>query len=347
MNPYSAPLEGRTGKNYLLLDFNERTIPPHPLVLKELARFVQKGRLQLYPEYGDIKEIIADYVGVSPRQIIITVGSDQGIDIVNRALVSNGDKVIIPKPTFAMLEQAAKIQGAEIIPPLYKGKKYEFPFAEVIGKINYGVKLVVLCKPNNPTGTPISKEQSEAIIRKAAEVGAGILADETYHEYAPEFTVMDLVNKYSNLFVTRTFSKTMGIPSLRAGIIISQKQNIAELEKIRGPYDVSMPAVVALRALRHKDVRKDIAKYVTEVMQVSKPMVEAFYKKHKIRFVPSAANFHLVDDRNGSITLFLKSKNILVRPRSDIKGTARVSIGTRENTRRYLEVLQAYLKLSK
>lgn len=246
-----------------------------------------------------------------------------------------------------MFEQAARIQGAEIIAPLYKGENYEFPFEEVMKEIKQGVKLVVICKPNNPTGTPVSREQSEAIINKAAEVDAGVLADEAYHEYAPEFTVADLVSKYSNLFITRTFSKTMGVPSLRAGAVISQRQNIEELKKIKGPYDVSTLTAVALRALRYKKVREGITEYVTEVMQISKPMIEVFYRKHKIKFAPSSANFHLVEDKDGSIAVFLKSKKILVRPRSDPKGTVRISIGTREDTRKYLEAFQEYLKRSR
>lgn len=332
-------------KDYLRLDFNERTIPPHPRVLEELAQYIAKGNLQLYPEYGDLNEILADYVGVQPSKLIPTVGSDQGIDIIFRAIVESRDKVIIPTPTFAMLNQAALIQDANIIAPSYKGQDYEFPFDEVFEAIKPGVKLVVICKPNNPTGTPVLKEESEQIIKKAAGIGSAVLSDEAYHEYAPKLTVIDLVDKYPNLFVTRTFSKTMGIPSLRAGIVVSQKQNIEELKKIRGPYDVGMLTVVALKSLRHKDVRKDIKKYTDEVMQISKPMVEKFYKENGIKFAPSVANFHLLKVPNlDTFMKTMKTKSILVRPRSDPPKTVRVSIGTRADTKRYLEAFKEFLR---
>ena len=106
-----------------------------------------------------------------------------------------------------------------------------------------------------------------------------------------------------------------------------------------------MAAAVAMKALRHPEVVDDIKKYIAEVMEVSKPMLEQFYRENNIKFYPSNAGFHLLQ-YNG-LSEFLKSKGILVRPRSDPKGTVRVSIGTREDTRKYLEAFQEYLNSSK
>lgn len=345
MSPYSAPLEGRTGRGYLLLDFNERTTRPHSLVLKAIREYASKGNFQMYPEYADLNEVLADYLGVKPEKVFPTAGADQAIDIVTRALIKDEDEVIIPVPTFGMLEQAVKIQGAEIIAPRYKGRDLEFPFAEVIKAIKPGVKLVVICKPNNPTGTPISREQSEAIIKKAASHNIGVLADEAYHEFVPELTVIDLLDKYPNLFIIRTFSKTLGIPALRAGLVVSQKQNIMELRKVRGPYDVSMPAAVAMKALRHRAVREDIKNYVDEVMKVSKPRLEKFYRENGIKFAPSVANFHLLEAPN--LYEFMKTRSILIRPRSDPPNTVRVSIGTKENTEKYMQAFKEFLAIFK
>ena len=348
MRPYVAPIERRMGRDYLLLDFNERTIPPHALVLEEISKYISKGNLQLYPEYGDLNEVIADYVGVCPQEVIPTVGGDQAIDIVTRALAKDGDTVIIPKPTFAMLEQSAHVQGAKIVSPRYKGPNLEFPFDEVMEEIKPGVKLVVICNPNNPTGTPVPRDQVESIVEKAADVNTGVLVDEAYHEFAPELTVIDLLSNYSNLFVIRSFAKTLGVPSLRAGLVASQKQNIEELRKIRGPYDVNMPAVAAMKALRHQTVRDDIKKYVDEAMKVSKPRVEKFYRENGIKFYLSAAGFHLLEEPG--LYDFLRQKEgqrILVRPRSDPPETVRVSIGTQEDTEKYIEALREYLQANR
>lgn len=345
MQPYNPPLEGRTKEGYLRLDFNERTIPPHPLVKEAVGQYMGRGEFQVYPEYGDLDNVIADYIGVKLPEVIATNGSDQAIDIIYRATVDREDGVILPVPTFAMLEQSARIQGAKLVAPRYKGENLDFPFDEVMDAIKLGIKLVVICNPNNPTGTTLSKDKSEAIIKKAKEADAAVLVDEAYSEFAAELTVVDLIDKYDNLFVTRSFSKVMGISGLRAGCVVSQEENIKELRKIRGPYDINMAAAVAMKALRNPEVVDDIKKYVSEVMNVSKPLLEEFYRQNGIKFFPSGAGFHLLEDKE--LYEFLESKGILVRPRSDPHGTVRVSIGTREDTRKYLETLNEYLKIQR
>lgn len=345
MQPYSPPLEGRS-KGFLLLDFNERTIPPHPLVLQSIREYVDSGKFQVYPEYGQVHDVVANYAHVDKDQVYITNGSDQAIDIIVRGFVEKGDKVILPVPTFAMLEQSAKVEGADIISPRYTGEDLKFPYEEVMERIKEDVKLIIVCNPNNPTGTVVEKEQSEAIIKKAESLNVPVLYDEAYHEFSPENTVADLVDKYNNLFVTRSFSKIMGISSLRAGYVISQRQNIEELKKIRGPYDVNMVAVAAIMALKHQEVVENMQGYVKEVMEVLKPTLEDFYRKNNIQFFPSGAGFHLI--KAEGLYEFLKSDEspfkILVRPRSDPKGTVRVSIGTREDTAKYIMAFTEYLK---
>lgn len=343
MQPYSPPIEGRSETNFLRLDFNERTKPPHRIVQEAVREYAVRGEFQTYPEYGDLDEVIAKFAGVRPEEVIPTVGGDQAIDIVTRLLAKDGDDVIIPAPTFAMLEQSAHVQGANIISPRYKGPNLEFPFDEVMEAIRPGVKLVVVCNPNNPTGTSVPREQLEAIIEKAAKVGAGVLADEAYNDFAPELTVIDDIKRYPNLFVVRSLSKNMGIAALRAGYVASRAENIAELRKIRGPYDLPTVTALAIKTLRHPEVVADIDAYVSEVMTVSKPMLEKFYRSNGIRFFPSSAGFHLLEEPP-DFTGFLRGNNILVRRRPDPPGTVRVSIGTREDTEKYIQVFEEFLK---
>ena len=344
MEPYKPPIEGRSEANFLRLDFNERTTPPHALVLEAVREYVEKGEFQTYPEYGDLDKVIANFAGVKPEEVIPTVGGDQAIDIVTRLLVKDGDSVIIPAPTFAMLEESAHVQGANIISPRYKGSGLEFPFDEVMQGIKPGVKLVVVCNPNNPTGTPVPREQTEAIIEKAARISAGVLVDEAYNDFAPELTVIDYINRYPNLFVVRSLSKNMGLAALRAGYVASRAENIAQLRKIRGPYDLPTVTAVAIKTLRHPEVVADIKDYVNEVMTVSKPMLEDFYRRNEIKFFPSSAGFHLLEEPPGFIDFLKEEKNILVRRRPDPAGTVRVSIGTKKDTDVYLEAIREFIE---
>lgn len=347
MQPYSPPIEGRSATDFLRLDFNERTTPPHVLVLEAVGEYVKKGEFQTYPEYGDLDEVIANFAGVKPEEIIPTNGGDQAIDIVTRLLIRDGDDVIIPAPTFAMLEQSSHVQGANIISPRYEGPNLEFPFDEVMEVIRPGVKLVVVCNPNNPTGTPVPRGQLEAIIKKADKVSAGVLVDEAYSDFSPELTVIDDINRYPNLFIVRSLSKNMGIAALRAGYVASSAENIAQLRKIRGPYDLPTVTAVAIKTLRYPEVVADIRDYVSEVMTVSKPMLEDFYRRNGIKFFPSSAGFHLLEEPLGFIDFLKAEKDILVRRRPDPLGTVRVSIGTREDTKKYIQAFEEFLKSKK
>ena len=343
MKAYSPPLEGRSREGILRLDFNERTTPPHPRVVEKVRQYTDEGQFQVYPEYGSIDKAVADYAGVQPSQVIVTNGSDQAIDIIYRAIVERGDKVIMPRPTFAMLEQSAQLQGADIVSSRYRGiRNLQFPFQEVMDDIDNKTKLVIICNPNNPTGTTIELDQTEAIVEKAKENGAAVLVDEAYHEFMPDLTAKDLIFKYDNLFVTRSFSKIMGIAGLRAGYVISRRRNIRQLQKVRGPYDVTMPAARGVMAIREPEVQQDIQDYVGEVMGASKPKIEAFYRRNGVKFFPSRAGFHLIE-KGEDFAEFMESQGILVRPRHDPPNTTRVSIGTREATEKYLSAFEKYL----
>lgn len=385
MNSYLPPIEGRTAKDFLRLDFNERTRPAHTFVYRDIERELRRKMLHLYPEYGNLDEVIANFAGVRSDQVIPTVGGDQAIDIISRAHIgeglyheklnyfsdglrenleefidslpeeqrqelSEGDDTVLASPTFAMLEQSANVQGAKIISPRYSGPNLEFPFDEVMREIQPGVKMVVICNPNNPTGTSVPKEQTKAIIEKAGSVNAAVLVDEAYSDFAPELSVTDLVDDYSNLYIVRSLSKNMGIANLRAGYVISQAQNIENLRKIRGPYDITGITAVAMKALRYPEVVADIEDYVAEVMTVSKPMVEEFYDEAGIDYYPSSAGFHLLEfpdrDTRDAFVNGLRERNILVRPRSDPPNTVRVSLGGRDVMGKYMDAVRDIFKLA-
>jgi histidinol-phosphate aminotransferase len=346
MDAYKPPLEGRSERNYLLLDFNERTTSPSPKVKEALKNFIDGDRLQVYPEYGDVEEKIAQYAGVFSSQVMITNGGDQGIDIICRAHLSERDKAIIPFPGFAMHYQSVDIQGTEILEPAYNGEDGSFPLDEVLNLLSSDerINLVILCNPNNPLGTAISVEDVKKILEKAGENGIPILHDEAYFEFSG-ITCKDLVKEYDNLYIIRTFSKAFGLVSARVGYVISQEQNLQELLKIRGPYDVNMFAKNAvLAALEDIQYMKD---YVKEVMQDSKPKLEKFLRERKVDFFPSKSNYlFLPITESERIIQSLKAQGILVRPKQgpNKRPGVRVGIGTLKDTEKLIEAFNKILK---
>lgn len=339
MSSYKPPLEGRGSGDYLLLDFNERTTEPSPKVKEALKKFINSGRLQVYPEYGDLEEKIAQYIGVLSSQVMVTNGGDQGIDIICRAHLSEQDKAIIPFPGFAMHYQSVGIQGAEILEPPYRGEDGSFPLEETLNLISNeeGIRLIILCNPNNPLGTSITIEDVEKILKEAQKKEIPVLHDEAYFEFSG-LTAKDLIENYDNLYIMRTFSKAFGLVSTRVGYVISQQENLQELSKIRGPYDVNMFAKTAvLAALEDINYMKD---YVEEVMEKSKPKLENFLREKEVTFFPSAANFLFIKVPNPTqIIASLRTEGILVRPK---KGPGneegiRVSIGTLQDTEKFIK----------
>ena len=333
MGAYKPPLEGRDNHQHLLLDFNERTLPVSPAIKQAMIDYINDDQLQVYPSYGDITNKIARYCNVPAEQVMITNGSDQGIDLIIRAASREGDEAIIPGPSFAMYHQCAKVENLKIIEPAYI-KEEGFPKQAVLNSISDKTRLIVLANPNNPCGTPIARDDILEIA--AAAPAAAVMVDECYFEYTQE-TVCDAVEKYPNLLVTRTFSKTWGLPSVRLGYVISHPDNINALLNVRGPYDINQLAVVAIdAALSNPEYTEQ---YVKEVIAVSKPMFEAFLQQQQIPYWNSVANYIWTFPENAKeVEQSLRADGILVRPKTDMIGKTglRVNLGNKEQTQKLI-----------
>jgi histidinol-phosphate aminotransferase len=230
--------------------------------------------------------------------------------------------------------QAALVQGAEIIKPEYRGPALAFPLDEVLGLLDSSLRLLVLCNPNNPTGGDIPMGDVRHILEKAKEKGVVVLHDEAYFEFSG-ITAQEFMKDFDNLCITRTLSKQFGLASVRSGYVISQAENIQEFMKIRGPYDVNMFAATAIRAALLDAAYSRT--YIAEVMQKAKPMLEEFFRAHGISYYPSRANFLLIKPEHPEAVLrSLQEQGILVRPRKDVPGTLRISVGTVEDTERFI-----------
>ncbi|MBF0277181.1 MAG: histidinol-phosphate aminotransferase family protein [SAR324 cluster bacterium] len=338
---YKPPLEGRNPKDFLLMDFNESPLPPPAHVIEALVKYIQDNRLQTYPAYGDFLALLGDYVAIDPGHLMLTNGSDQGIDISLRALLNEGDEMLMAQPGFAMFFQIAGTLGARIVSPQYRSDM-SFPFEEIMEAVNPRTRLVVVINPNNPTGTSASLDQIRILLESFPETA--ILVDEAYFEFT-QHTCLSLLSEHQNLIIVRTFSKAFAIPSLRLGYVIAHPSFIGQLYKIRGPYDVNMVSLVAARAQLEQPAKWQTM--IQEIMEEAKPMLEQFFKEQGIRFYPGEANFMLVEPDNvKEVIEFLKNRKILVRPmRAPIAQTFRVSLGMTEQTQCFIDAYSDYLKI--
>lgn len=335
LEAYKPPLEGRGEAGLMLLDFNERTIPASPAVEAALLNYITSGTYTQYPRYEELTPLIAAYAEVKANNILITNGSDRAIELLIQIFLNSKDEIIIPTPSFALFDQYAQIKGAKIIAPTYK-PDLRFPLKEVLEAMNTKTRLVVICNPNNPTGTGVTVEEIEMICKKAQSIDALILVDEAYYEFS-QVTCSALLEKYKQLVITRTLSKAFGLAGLRIGYLIANKETIQILKKVQSPYEVNMAAVVAAQAaLEDPTYMRD---YCDEVMKKSKPLIEAFFEAQGIFYFPSEANYILFKPKSPTfIFKALRKKNILIRPRTgpQIQDTLRVSIGTVSNMNQFI-----------
>lgn len=337
---YNPPIENRrkfSDEGGTLCDFNEMALDKD--IANEIRTNISNQDISMYPEYTNgLIEQIAKYCGVANDQVLLTNGSDQGIDLIFRTFTNNGDKVVIPAPSFAMFYQWAYISGNKIVSPIYR-KLGEFPLSEILKNINKGVKLVIVCNPNNPTGTIVSLNNIEKILQKALRAGSLVYIDEAYYEFSG-ITATRLISKYPNLLITRTFSKAFALAGLRIGYVLGQNNLLMEMKKILGPYDVNMVAVVAAKT-SFKYLSK-IRKNALEVIK-GRALLENFFKRKGVDFWPSKANFVLFSARNSQkIYEKLVEAKIRIRKRDgvNIENTLRISIGSLKEIKKIIKILE-------
>lgn len=343
MGAYKPPLDGRDASRHLLMDFNERTLPIAEVIQQAMIDYIRSGKLQMYPAYGDITQLLGDYCGVAPEQVMITNGSDQGIDLVIRSACREGDEAIIPAPSFPMYRQCSEVENLRIIEPAYT-LAGGFPTQAVLDAVTERTRLICIANPNNPSGTVVAREDIATIARSAPQ--AAVLVDECYFEYLRE-SVSDLLLDLPNLVITRTFSKTWGIPSLRFGYVLSAPENILALLNVRGPYDINQLAIVAVRAALAHPSYTEV--YTQEVMAQAKPLLEAFLEARGIAFWPSGGNFVWAFPPDAlAVSRYLEEQGILVRAKADLDGTMglRMTVGTVAQTERLIAALRDCLSLS-
>jgi histidinol-phosphate aminotransferase len=292
--------------------------------------------LSIYPEYSAAKQELGVFFGVDADDFILTNGTDEAIQVLINTYVDDGDEVLVLQPSYAMYRFYAELAGAKVREIPYRMQKLAFPLEELLEAIKPSTRAVLIANPNNPTGTGTSRAGIERILEKAEN--AAVLIDEAYYEFCG-VTALGLLQDYPNLFVSRTFSKVYGMAAMRFGCLFSQNGNIDFLHKAQSPYSVNTVATIAARAAIQD--KTYIEKYVTEVL-AARELLYVGLEKLGIPYYDSKANFVLFQAGKRAIPLRdeLRKRGVLVRDRShEIPGCIRVTVGTRDQMRRFLAEL--------
>jgi histidinol-phosphate aminotransferase len=335
MAPYHPPTGAR--RNKLRLDFNENTVGAPAHVIDFIKRFLTSADLSMYPEYTNALEDLSKHFGVSEEEMTLTNGTDEAIHLLIGTYVEEGNEVLMLRPSYAMYRFYSQLGGAKIQELDYRPETFAFPLEELLEKIAPATRAILVSNPNNPTGTGIGLAAIEKILKKAPQ--AAVLIDEAYYEFSG-VTALGLLSRYPNLFVSRTFSKVYGMAAMRIGCLFSQADNMAHVRKAQSPYSVN--AVAAMAARIAVQDRKFVEDYVLEVL-TARELLYVGLERLKIPYTESQANFVLMHmgERCIPVRDDLRSRGVLTRDRSyEIPGALRVTVGTRDQIRRFLDELE-------
>ncbi len=338
---YHPPLTGRDG---LRFDFNENTVGCSPRVL-DVLRQLGLGDLARYPEREPVEAQVADFLGVTSSEVLLTNGVDEAIHLLCQTYLDAGDEALIVAPTYSMYRIYAMAARARVT-SVAAGNNFQFPAEELCNRITSRTRLIAVANPNNPTGTIASHEELLQVARSAPD--AAVLVDEAYFEFYGQ-TMLAIQRDVPNLFVARTFSKAYGLAGLRIGVLLGNPEQMRAVRLVSSPYSVNTIALACLPAALADQTY--IQQYVSEVLQ-SRARLERVLAANGIQFWPSHANFVLarVGLTAADAATFMdhmRRRGILVRDRSSdpgCHGCVRITLGPREHCDRLLTALKEALK---
>lgn len=335
MAPYHPPTGAR--RNKLRLDFNENTVGAPPHVIDFIKRYLTAADLSIYPEYENALEDLARHFGARIDEMTLTNGTDEAIHLLVNTFVEREEEILVLRPSYAMYKFYSQLAGARVQELDYVAGTLQFPLKELLERITPATRAILISNPNNPTGTGLGAGAIEKILKKASR--AAVLIDEAYYEFSG-VTMLPRLGEHPNLFVSRTFSKIYGLAAMRCGCLFSQAVNMAHVRKAQSPYSVNALAAMAAR-IAVQD-QKFVEDYVLEVL-TARELLYVGLEKLKIPYIESQANFVLMQtgDRAIPIRDALRERGVLVRDRSyELPGCLRVTIGTRDQIRQFLDELE-------
>ena len=326
---------------------NENLFGPCSKVKETLKECIES--VNYYPDSDtyDIRKAIAGKFNISKDNIIMGDGTDQVIEMICDCFIDRKDNIVTGDPNFLIYEKSALISGgsAKKIP---LRPDFSQDIKSILNAVDSNTKAIFIASPHNPSGTIISKEDFEYLLKNAGR-NVLIVMDEAYYEYMPLQKQLDTVSYISdnpNLIVLRTFSKIYGLAGLRIGYGIADPEVITGLNKIRLPFNVSsMAQKAACAALADGE-------YILKIRDIISNEKDKFYtafKESGIEYIESFANFILVKtgEKSGAIVEELLKKGFIVRPGVNLglPGYIRVTLATPEIDDKFLKIfIEIYKK---
>ena len=330
--------------NPIKLASNENPLPPSDRVQKAIIAALSS--LDRYPDGSGfyLRQALAKKHGVMPDQVVLGNGSNELIELLVRSFLRPGDEAVVPHPSFVVYPMI--VQAAGGVRVMVMLKDFRLDLEAMARAITPMTKIVFVANPNNPTATIVTRDEVEHFMSRVPERTI-VVFDEAYIEFAmgPDFPdTLSYVKQGKKLVVLRTFSKAASLAGLRVGYGIADADAIALMNRIRQPFNVnSLGQVAALAAL---DDEAHILECV-RMIEAGRHFLYDEFKRIGLQYVPSRANFILVDVGRNAADIYQKllHQGVIVRPMTPfgLETALRITVGTPEENRKLVKALRVVL----
>ncbi len=340
LTPYT-PGEQPKERKYIKLNTNESPYPPSENAIKMAREAAETLMLYSDPESRALTEKMAEALGVSYDEVLMTNGSDEILNFAFMAFCDKNTPAVFPDITYGFYPVFADLNGVP-----YEEIPLEDDFSIDIKKYFNSGKTVVIANPNAPTGIYLNLFEIEEIVKNNKD--NIVIIDEAYVDFGNESAV-SLIRKYDNLLVTGTFSKSRSMAGARLGFGCGNPELIADLNTIKystNPYNINrMTQAAGIGALTDEEYTRENLKKIVETREYTKKGLKAL----GFTFPDSKANFIFAKHEKISgeeIYKALREKGILVRhfTKETIKDYNRITVGSREEMEALLSALTEITK---
>lgn len=343
--PKGHSAEDVAGSGLAQLASNESPFAPLPEIVEAISRAATAMNRYPDPAATRLRQRLADRHELEPGQISVANGSCDFLLAAAEALLEPGAEIVYAWPSFSMYPNMAAMTGArEIRVPLKEDQTHDLE--AMLAEITAATQIVIVCNPNNPTGTYIPQAEIADFVSRVPD-HVQVILDEAYIEFQihddPADSI-DLLKQFPNLVLLRTFSKTHSLAGLRVGYALGSPAFVAAVNAVRQPFSVNALAqAAATEALEHGDtIQRQIETQIAERVRVESAVADL-----GLEATDSQANFSWISlGENGAeieseVMGTLAEAGIVVRAGKLLGGPGwlRVSYGTREENDRFIAAL--------
>jgi len=319
---------------------NENPLGPSPKAMAAARQAL--GEANWYPDGGSkrLREVLAGRYGVRAEEVFVGLGSSEIIDLASRVLLRQGLTGITSEGSFALFAIAIQASGGKLVQtPM---RNYTFDLDAMAAAVTPETRVIYIANPNNPTGTAFGAAEFDAFLKKVPG-DVLVVLDEAYTEYAERRDLpkaMEIFKEYNNLLTLKTFSKVYGLAGLRIGYGIGHPTLVAEMNKLRTPFNVTSvgqaAALAALDDLEH--VRRSVEMNHAERTRLFRELqgmgLQPVASETNFLFIPTGADAKGMCDE-------LLHEGVIVRPLAwmGFPDAIRISVGNADENSKLLAAM--------